>query len=120
LKLPPVGKEIIGYKKVCDAYGGGVIVQLRIPPEARRVCAQGMLDFGCNRKCRAEYAEVVGMFTRGYEIITDGSFRSIFSRFVTYALGEVVKPDRYDPDESEACSSGIHFFLTLEEAEAYW
>lgn len=46
--IPPIGQEIIGYKKCCN----GIIVKLLIPKEAKR-------SHAFDRKCRAEYATVL-------------------------------------------------------------
>ena len=36
-----------------------------------------------------------------------------------YRVGEIVRPDSYDPDIRVECSHGIHFFITRKEAEDY-
>lgn len=94
--------DLIGWK----ALKNGVIAKLRIPESARRMSAYG------SRKCRAEYVYVIELF--GAEESTDKR-----SGTITYRAGETVYPDSYDPDPREACSHGIHFFLTREEAEGW-
>jgi Family of unknown function (DUF5758)/Pentapeptide repeats (8 copies) len=98
-RIVPEG-TLIGWKK-CN---GGVIVKIRIPEAARRSNATG-------RKCRAEWAEVV-------EVI--GGDVGISSRGLEYRAGEEVRPDAWDEKRWNECSHGIHFFLTREEAEAYY
>ena len=98
--ITPEG-SLIGWKKCIK----GVIVKLRIPEDAKRSNATG-------RKCRAEYAEVL-------EIIgADEAQSSRHSDFV-YRKGEIVRPDKWDDNRWEECSSGIHFFITRYEAEQY-
>ena len=91
--------DLIGYKKLAE----GNVVKLRIPADARRVG-------GFNgRKCRAEYA-----------IVLEGSGRSCHDSSFTYAEGQTVRPSlAFDPEVTEECRSGIHFFITRAEAEAY-
>lgn len=36
---------------------------------------------------------------------------------INYRIGEIVKPDSYDPNPLEECSHGIHFFITKQEAK---
>jgi hypothetical protein len=36
-----------------------------------------------------------------------------------YKVGELVKPDQFDHDLDEICTSGIHYFLTLKAAMSY-
>ena len=95
LLICPEG-DIIGWKKL----RGGVICKLRIPADAKRSNATG-------RKCRAEYAMVLE--SGGNSQHND----------MEYIVGEIVRPDSFDPDRWSECSHGIHFFLTKEEAEAY-
>jgi hypothetical protein len=93
--------DLIGWKK-CR---GGVIVKLRIPEAAKRSHAFG-------RKCRAEYADVI-------EVIGEGKAISLHDGKTEYVAGARVTPDSFDENWCEECSSGIHFFITRLEAEAY-
>jgi len=100
-RILPEG-DIIGYKKCV----GNKIVKLLIPKDAKRSHAFG-------RKCRAEYAEVLEI-SEGNVAYShhDGVFR--------YEVGKVVKPkDPFSEDWKVECGSGIHFFITRAEAEAY-
>jgi len=99
--ITPEG-DIIGYKK-CKY---NVIVKLLIPAEAKRCNATG-------RKCRAEFAKVLEVY--GTDIA-----QSKYDETFIYKPGETVKPrEPFDENRFNECSSGIHFFLTREEAEAY-
>jgi hypothetical protein len=90
--------DLIGWKKLQD----GVICKLKIPADAERV--GGLIG----RKCRAQYA-----------IVISGDGISRHDSMTTYKTGEKVEPDKYDPNPLLECSSGIHFFITRQEAEAY-
>jgi hypothetical protein len=99
-RILPQG-SLIGWKK-CKY---NVIIKLRIPEEAKRSHAFG-------RKCRAEYVEVLEVF---------GSDEGISQHdgVTKYIKGATVHPDKWSDDWQEECDSGIHFFITREEAEAY-
>jgi len=92
---------LIGWKKCV----GNVIVKLRIPEEAKRSHAFG-------RKCRAEYADVLDVIGADVGISKhDGK--------TEYRAGVRVTPDAFDDNWQDECSSGVHFFITRAEAEAY-
>ena len=97
-QIPQEG-ELIVWKAVA-----GGVCKLRVPPEAKRTATP------IGRKCRAEWVEVL-------EAPTNGA--GLHDRNVIYRAGEIVRPDKYDPDPRVECTHGIHFFLTKEEAEAY-
>src|SRR6185369_12043829 len=102
--ITPEG-DLIGWKKCRTDDGGFCTVKLKIPAEAKRSNASG-------RKCRAEWAEVLEV---------DGAKVGIsdHNRDFRYVPGEKVVPDKWDDNRWNECSSGIHFFITREEAEAY-
>ena len=97
---PPEG-AVIGWKK-CQ---NGVIVKLLIPAAAKRSSAT-------TRKCRAEFAQVL-------EVIGAEEGTSSCDAAIKYRTGETVTPDSFDENRWAECSSGIHFFITREEAEAW-
>ena len=33
-----------------------------------------------------------------------------------YKVGRLTRPDKYDPNQLEECSHGIHFFISKQEA----
>ena len=92
---------MIGWKK-CQ---NGVIVKLLIPAAAKRSSAT-------TRKCRAEFAQVL-------EVIGAEEGTSSCDAAIKYRTGETVTPDSFDENRWAECSSGIHFFITREEAEAW-
>ena len=99
-RILPAG-DLIGWKK-CKY---GVIVKLRVPAEAKRSHAFG-------RKCRAEYVDVLDVIGADVGISEHDSKTE-------YRPGQRVTPDSFDENWRGECSSGIHFFITREEAEAY-
>jgi hypothetical protein len=99
-RILPEG-ALIGWKKCRD----GVLVKLLIPADAKRSHAFG-------RKCRAEYADVL-------EVIGAEVGKSLFAAEFEYRAGQRVQPDEWNPDWTNECSGGIHFFITREEAEVW-
>lgn len=98
--------DIIGWKKCNEG-----IVKLLIPATAKRSNASG-------RKCRAEYAIDQAHYTfDGKE--TKKIFTSQYDSDFEYRIGETIKPNEFDKDRWNECSSGVHFFITRYEAENY-
>ncbi len=93
--------DLIVYKKLEEG-----VSKLLIPADAKRSNATG-------RKCRAEYAKVLEL----PQDVTEGTSKHD-SKF-KYRVGEMVRPDRFDPDWKNECTGGIHFFITRDEAEEY-
>lgn len=95
-------RPITGYKKS----GEGDIVTLEIPA--------GAIVFSINnRKCRTNRAKVID--TEGKPELS-----SIFDKRFKYHVGdEIVPMGEFDLMYNIECTSGIHFFLTREEAERY-
>ena len=92
------------YKK-CVA---DVIVVAEIPKDAQ---VRG--NYG--HKCRADKAiikEIIGDFC-GQKVGI-----SVFDKTTAYYAGDEVEIDDFDMSDEE-CSTGFHFFCTLEEAKAY-
>jgi hypothetical protein len=96
-RIVPDG-ELLVWKKLA----GGHLCRLRIPADARRSNATG-------RKCRAEFA-----------VVLEGEGVSRHDVGFVYRVGETVRPrEPFDENRWDECASGIHFFLTREEAEDY-
>ena len=91
--------DLIGYKKLrC-----GTICKLRIPADAKRV--GGLVG----RKCRAEFA-----------VVLEGEGFSKHDPQFEYTVGQVVKPsEAFNDSLVSECESGIHFFITRQEAKDY-
>ena len=103
-QIVPQSGTFIAYKKL-----RGGIAKLEIPESAKRSNAPG------GRKCRASKAKVLS-FIGSHE----KELRSIWSNTFIYRVGETVVPkDPFCEDWTQECASGIHFYLSLEEAEAH-
>ena len=88
-----------------------MIAKLLIPADAKRSSAT-------SRKCRAEFVKVLALFKDGKEFAGPAGTNTSGNKTV-YAVGEIVKPDKWDDDRWNECSNGIHFFITRTEAENY-
>ena len=106
----PEKGSFTGFKK---AYWNNtpVIVELEISTEAKRSSAT-------NRKCRCNKAKVLS--------ITDlqgiAEFQKAHSRYdndFIYEVGKTVVVDDFDENRWNECSTGIHFFITRNEAIYY-
>ena len=98
--------SFIGYKQ-CQ---NGRIVQLEIPEDAKRSSAYG-------KKCRCSKAKVLNIWTADGE--EAGYAISCHDETFVYRKGKTVEVKDFDGGRFNECSSGIHFFMTREEAEAY-
>lgn len=103
----PEEGSFIGFKKA-----GGKIIKLLIPEDSKRSSAT-------TRKCRCSKAKVLSIT----EI--DGSDSGITEicsdldeRFI-YKVGETVSVSDFDENRWNECSTGIHFFITRDEAVKY-
>ena len=88
-----------------------VIVELEISTEAKRSSAT-------NRKCRCNKAKVLSI--TGLQGIAE--FQKAHSRYdndFIYEVGKTVIVDDYDDNRWNECSTGIHFFITRDEAVRY-
>lgn len=106
LQCPEEG-SFIGYKKA-----RGHIVKLEILSDAKRSSAT-------TRKCRCSAAKVLSITTLdgrddGTQFISSGRD----SNFI-YRVGEIVRVDDFDENRWNECSTGIHFFITRDEAVEY-
>ena len=95
-----------------DDYSKGHIVKLEILSDAKRSSAT-------TRKCRCSAAKVLSITTLdgrddGTQFISSGRD----SNFV-YRVGEIVRVDDFDENRWNECSTGIHFFITRDEAVKY-
>ena len=98
----PTDGPFIGWKKCQNE----VIVKLCISKSAQR-------SHGTERKCRASQVKVLEVFGASEGI-------SSYDTSVIYRKGKIVKcVEPFDENRWENCASGIHFYLTREEAEAH-
>lgn len=106
LQCPEEG-SFIGYKKAEEH-----IVKLEILPDAKRSSAT-------TRKCRCSAARVLSITTLdgkedGTQFVSSDRDPSFL-----YRVGEIVRVDDFDEDRWNECSTGIHFFITRDEAVNY-
>ena len=106
LQCPEKG-SFIAYKKCRD----GLIVELEISEDAKRSSAT-------TRKCRASKARVINITNIDNTETFDEAISQQDSSFV-YKIGETVEIEDFDMDRWNECSSGIHFFITRQEAVNY-
>ena len=108
-----------GYALACPEKGAyiafkkasGYIVELEIPADAQRSSAT-------TRKCRASKAKVLSITTcegnEGPKVVS-----SAYDPSFVYRVGETVEVTYFDPDRWHECSTGIHHFITRDEAVKY-
>ena len=96
----------IGYKKA-----EGKIVELEIQENAKRSSAT-------TRKCRASKAKVLSITSiDGKEHFEEA--KSSRDQSFVYRVGKTVEVKDFDEDRWRECSTGIHHFITREEAAMY-
>ena len=120
MKCPKKG-EYIAWKKCVKYYPKldkekYVYAKLLIPADAKRSSA-------CSNKCRASKAKVLGFYDIYGNLLKIRTARSVYTYDSTqfiYKVGEVAVPRKpFYEDRFEECASGIHHFMTFEEATAY-
>ena len=104
----PEKGSFIGYKK-CR---GGLIVELEIPEDALRSSAT-------TRKCRCSKAKVLSITNLNGSKSKSTEATSKRDPSFVYKVGEIVEVPDFDTNRFNECSTGIHFFVTREEAEKY-
>ena len=89
------------------------IAQLYVPADAKR-------SSSTSRKCRCSKAKVIKFLRLDRtEAKIDGA-RSSWDPNFNYYKGKYVEPNKkFDENRWNECSSGIHFFMTFQEAADY-
>lgn len=88
------------------------IIKLEIPADAKRLSATG-------RKCRCDKAKVIAIQNIDG---TDSELTEIASNYnnnFIYRIGKTVTVNDFDENRWNECSTGIHFFITRQEAVEY-
>ena len=106
LNCPEVG-SFIGWKKA-----KGLIVKLEI-------CEDALRSSSTTRKCRCSKAKVLAIETLDGKSGPSKVASSRDDNFI-YSVGEIVEVKDFDTNRWEECSTGIHFFITRDEAVRYW
>lgn len=91
---------------------GDYIVELFIPSDAKRSSAT-------SRKCRCDKAKVISITTLAGDKTDVTEVRSDYDPSFIYKIGEYVTVENFNEDRWDECSTGIHFFITREEAVRY-
>ena len=109
----PEEGSFIGFKKASDKNNEiEYIIKLEIPEDALRSSAT-------TRKCRCSKAKVLSITNiDGTNADTDVAYSSHDPSFI-YKIGEIVEVADFDTDRWNECSTGIHFFITRQEAVDY-
>ena len=105
----PATGSFIGWKRADNNF----IVKLEIPTDAKRSSAIG------SKKCRCNKAKVLSIENLDG---TPAEVTKVHSQYETgfiYTLGETVEEELFDENRFRECSTGIHFFMTREEAGKY-
>lgn len=93
-----------------------IIVKLQITKNALR-------SSSTSRKCRCSEAKVLGFYDIDHspiDIEEGEKVISIHDYNFEYKLGKIVRPtEPFDPYRWNECSTGIHFFITFDEAVRY-
>ena len=107
----PEKGSFIAFKKAGNNYNN-YIVELLIPEDARRCSAT-------SKKCRCDKAKVLSITK--LDGTSDGvdTVYSIYDETFAYKIGETVEVKDFDDNRWNECSTGIHFFLTRQEAVEY-
>ena len=104
----PEEGSFIGFKKCQD----GKIVKLEITVDALRCSATG-------RKCRCSKAKVLSITNIDGTDANVGMAISKYDRNFIYKVGETIEVPNFNTDRWNECSTGIHFFITRQEAVDY-
>jgi hypothetical protein len=109
VKCPEEG-SFIGFKKCYDEEENAYLVTLEIPAWAKRVST-------FRNKCRASAALVLSIEPIDHGKEAEKVF-STYNHNFFYRVGDLVVPTMpFDEHFAKTCTSGIHFFLSREEAK---
>lgn len=101
----PEKGDFIGYKKASD-----YIVELLIT---------GKRSSATTRKCRCSEAKVLSITNLDSSETDVTEVCSDYDEDFIYKVGETIRVDNFDDDRWNECSTGIHFFITRDEAVNY-
>lgn len=97
----------LGYKKCCDYR----LVQLLIPSDAKRTSAT-------RNSCRCDKAKVLTIKSLDFKEYYDEAVSFVDESFI-YKVGQWVLVENFNEDRWVESTTGIHFFMTREEAIGY-
>ena len=104
----PTIRTIEPQQRVYKKCVGGVIVVAEIPKDAQ---IRGKIIGKC-RTNKAKIVDIIGDFA-GEKVGI-----SIWDKTTTYFIGDDIEIDDFDMSDEE-CSTGFHFFCTIEQAQCY-
>ena len=107
----PEKGSFIGFKKTRTEIGN-YIVELEIQADSERCSAT-------SRKCRCSKAKVVSITNLDGSQADIKEVVSSYDKTFKYRIGEIVEVANFDPNRWNECSTGIHFFITRQEAVDY-
>ena len=114
------GAKDVNYPIACPEKGAftafkkanGYIVELLVPADAKRCSAT-------SRKCRCNRAKVISITDLPGNETDLKSIPSYYDKSFVYRVGKYVEVKDFDDDRWNECSTGIHFFITRQEAVDY-
>ena len=107
----PEKGSYIGYKKAKNKEGN-VIVELLITEDSLRSSAT-------TRKCRCSKAKVLSITSLDGAKSYNEAYSKRDKNFI-YRVGEIVEVKDFDTNRWNECSTGIHHFITRNEAVKYY
>ena len=111
LSIPLVCPEegsFIAFKRCRDA----IIVKLEVTEDALR-------SSSTTRKCRCSKAKVLSITNIDGTDSDEKYATSIYDSDFIYEVGKIVEVNNFDTNRFNECTTGIHFFITREEAVNY-
>lgn len=103
----PEKGSFIAFKKA-----GDYIIELFVPEDAKRSSAT-------TRKCRCNKAKVISITTFSGNETNITEVYSDYDPDFIYKLGEYIEVKDFDDNRWNECSTGIHFFISRQEAVNY-
>ena len=107
----PEKGSFIGFKKARTKISN-YIVELEIQADSERCSAT-------SRKCRCSKAKVISITNLDGSQTDIKEVVSSYDKTFKYKIGEIVEVANFDPNRWNECSTGIHFFITRQEAVDY-
>ena len=107
----PEKGSFIGFKKARTEISN-YIVELEIQADSERCSAT-------SRKCRCSKAKVISITNLDGSQADIKEVVSSYDKTFKYKIGEIVEVANFDPNRWNECSTGIHFFITRQEAVDY-
>ena len=108
-KFYPIACPETGAFTAWKKCANNTVVKLEVLEDAKRSSAY-------SRKCRCSAARVLAIENIDGTPYKGNSVSSQRDSAFIYTVGDIVKVDDFDEDRRNECSTGIHFFITRQEA----